>query len=53
MSTGRPLPPRPDAVPERPDVARPAIDGYGPGDFAGLGLLGAHQGCLPHLRVAP
>lgn len=30
-----------------------AIDGFGPGDFAGLELLGAHQGCLPHVRVGP
>ena len=29
------------------------IDGYGPGDLAGLALLGAQQGCLPHVRVAP
>ncbi|HEX3298926.1 MAG TPA: matrixin family metalloprotease [Actinomycetota bacterium] len=28
-------------------------DGYGPGDLAGLALLGARQGCLPHVRVAP
>ena len=29
------------------------IDGYGPGDLAGFELLGADQGCLPHIRVAP
>jgi len=29
------------------------IDGYGPGDLAGLELVGADQGCLPHVRVAP
>jgi hypothetical protein len=30
-----------------------AIDGYGPGDFAGFELLGSDQGCLPRIRVAP
>ena len=29
------------------------IDGYGPGDIAGLQLVGAPAGCLPHVRVAP
>jgi hypothetical protein len=29
------------------------IDGYGPGDVAGLALVGSDQGCLPHIRVAP
>jgi Matrixin len=29
------------------------IDGYGPGDDAGLALVGADQGCLPRIRVAP
>jgi hypothetical protein len=29
------------------------IDGYGAGDLAGFQLLGAHQSCLPTVRVAP
>jgi hypothetical protein len=29
------------------------IDGYGPGDLAGLALVGADQGCLPDVRVSP
>jgi len=29
------------------------IDGYGPGDLAGLELVGSDQGCLPHVRVVP
>jgi hypothetical protein len=29
------------------------IEGYGPGDLAGLELVGSDQGCLPHVRVAP
>jgi len=27
------------------------IDGYGAGDLAGFELVGAGQGCLPHVRV--
>jgi hypothetical protein len=35
------------------DVIPAPIDGYGPGDLRGLEMVGADQGCLPHVAIAP